>query len=197
MLSTDHTHGLTNAYWPADRSEPVLDQPVRARWPLLAPRLRSMRSLLVTAVSLLVTTGTSSAADFDIGADMRDPSIIYELSADHPMGTKATVSLVWLKRALHLNEPILSTFIVDYLPSGSAVLHRSPIGGYVLATSRAVGCDPSASMGGGHGHLSLRPNLGRAGLRQQYRLREREHGRARASACRAHHERHRLPGTRP
>ena len=28
MLSTDHTHGLTNAYWPADRSEPVLDQTI-------------------------------------------------------------------------------------------------------------------------------------------------------------------------
>jgi quercetin dioxygenase-like cupin family protein len=91
-----------------------------------------MRSLLVTAVSLRVTTGISSAADFDIGADMRDPSIIYELSADHPKGTKATVTLVWLKRALHLDEPILSTFIVDYLPSGSAVLHRSPVAGYVL-----------------------------------------------------------------
>jgi fatty-acyl-CoA synthase len=28
MLSTDHTHGLTHAYWPADRSEPVLDQTI-------------------------------------------------------------------------------------------------------------------------------------------------------------------------
>ena len=28
MLSTDCTHGLTNAYWPADRSEPVLDQTI-------------------------------------------------------------------------------------------------------------------------------------------------------------------------
>jgi hypothetical protein len=28
MLSTDHMHGLTNAYWPADRSEPVLDQTI-------------------------------------------------------------------------------------------------------------------------------------------------------------------------
>jgi hypothetical protein len=28
MLRTDHTNGLTNAYWPADRSEPVLDQTI-------------------------------------------------------------------------------------------------------------------------------------------------------------------------
>jgi quercetin dioxygenase-like cupin family protein len=94
-----------------------------------------MRSLLVTAVSLLVTTGTSSAADLDLGADMHDGDlacIIYELPADHPMGKKAAVTLVSLKRVLHLDEPILSTFIVDYLPGGSAVLHRSPIAGYVL-----------------------------------------------------------------
>jgi fatty-acyl-CoA synthase len=26
MLNTGHTHGLNNAYWPADRSEPVLDR---------------------------------------------------------------------------------------------------------------------------------------------------------------------------
>jgi len=28
MLSTADTHGLTSAYWPADRSEPVLDQTI-------------------------------------------------------------------------------------------------------------------------------------------------------------------------
>jgi len=28
MLTTDHAHGLTKAYWPADRSEPVLDQTI-------------------------------------------------------------------------------------------------------------------------------------------------------------------------
>ena len=108
---------------------------LHARWPLLAPRLRNMRSLLVTAVRLLVTTGTSSAADLDLGADMHDGDlacIIYELPADHPMGKKATVTLVSFKRVLHLDEPILSTFIVDYLPGGSVVLHRSPIAGYVL-----------------------------------------------------------------
>ena len=28
MLTTDHAHGLTKAYWPADRSEPVLDETI-------------------------------------------------------------------------------------------------------------------------------------------------------------------------
>jgi hypothetical protein len=94
----------------------------------------TLRTLLVSAVSLLVTTGVSSAADPDIMSGMHggDFAIISELPPDHPVGTKATVTLVSLKRALYRDEPFLSTFIVDYLPGGSAVLHRSPTAGYVL-----------------------------------------------------------------
>jgi quercetin dioxygenase-like cupin family protein len=100
-----------------------------------APAAMTMRTLLVSAVSLLVTTGVSSAADPDIMSGMHggDLAIISELPPDHPVGTKATVTLISLKRALHpAPEPILSTFIIDYLPGGSAVLHRSPSAGYVL-----------------------------------------------------------------
>jgi quercetin dioxygenase-like cupin family protein len=95
----------------------------------------TMRTLLVSTVGLLVTTGLSSAADPDIISGMRDgdlAAIISELPPDHPVGAKATVALVSLKRALHLDEPFLSTFIIDFLPGGSAVLHRSPTAGYVL-----------------------------------------------------------------
>ena len=95
----------------------------------------TIRTLLVSALSLLVTIGVSSAANPGIISGMRDgdsTAIISELPPDHPVGTKATVTLVSLKRALHPHEPILSTFIVDYLPGGSAVLHRSPSAGYVL-----------------------------------------------------------------
>jgi quercetin dioxygenase-like cupin family protein len=95
----------------------------------------TMRTLLVSALSLLVTIGVSSAADPDIISGMHDgdlAAIISELPPDHPVGTKATVTLVSLKRALHPDEPFLSTFIVDYLPGGAAVLHRSPTAGYVL-----------------------------------------------------------------
>ena len=94
-----------------------------------------MRSLLLTAVSLLLTTGVSSAADPDIIAGVHDghlAAIISELSPDHPVGIEATVTLVSLKRMFHLDDPFLSTFIVDYLPGGSAVLHRSPTAGYVV-----------------------------------------------------------------
>jgi quercetin dioxygenase-like cupin family protein len=95
----------------------------------------SIRILLFSAVSLLETIGVSSASDPNIisGLHRGDlATIISELPPDHPVGTKATVTLVSFKRAPHLDEPFLSTFIVDYLPGGSAVLHRSPTAGYVL-----------------------------------------------------------------
>jgi quercetin dioxygenase-like cupin family protein len=95
----------------------------------------TMRILLVSAVSLLVTIGASSAADpgiIDGTHDGDSDAIISELPPDHPVGTKATVTLISLKRALRPDELFLSTFIVDYLPGGSAVLHRSSSAGYVL-----------------------------------------------------------------
>jgi hypothetical protein len=64
--------------------------------------------------------------------DRDSAAIISELAPDHPVGTKATVTHISLKRALHPDEPFLSTFIVDYLPGGSAGLLRSPSAGYVL-----------------------------------------------------------------
>ena len=59
-------------------------------------------------------------------------AIAWQLPADHPIGTKATVTVVSLKRVLGMHEPRLSTFLVDYLPNGSAVLHRSSTSGYVV-----------------------------------------------------------------
>lgn len=95
----------------------------------------TVRTLLFSAVSLLVATRVSSASDPNIISGMHGgdlATIISELPPDHPVGTKATVAFVSFKRALHLDEPFLSTFIVDYLPGGSAVPHRSPTTGYVL-----------------------------------------------------------------
>jgi quercetin dioxygenase-like cupin family protein len=60
------------------------------------------------------------------------PPSLGQLPADHPIGTKATVTVVSLKRVLGMHEPRLSTFLVDYLPNGSAVLHRSSTSGYVV-----------------------------------------------------------------
>ena len=95
----------------------------------------TVRSLLVAAASLLAATGVSSAADPEIIAGTHDgdpAAILAELPPDHPVGTAAAVTLVSLERPLHLDEPLLSTFLVDYLPGGSAVLHRAPTAGYVV-----------------------------------------------------------------
>jgi quercetin dioxygenase-like cupin family protein len=95
----------------------------------------TMRTLLVSAVSLLVTIGISSAANPGIipgRHDRNSVAIISERPSDYPVGTKATVTPISFKRAVHPDEPFLSTFIVDYFPGGSAVLHRSPSAGYVL-----------------------------------------------------------------
>jgi len=128
----------------------------------------TIRILLVSAVSLLVTIGVSNAANpgiIDGTHDGEPAAIISELPPDHPVGTKATVTLISLKRARHPDEPFLSTFIVDYLPGGggrsASVAERG-----ICPCPRAFGNDPSAGMGGGHGHLSFRANLGRAGRRQ-------------------------------
>jgi hypothetical protein len=97
----------------------------------------TIRILLVSAVSLLVTIAVSNAANpgiIDGTHDGEPAAIISELPPppDHLVGTKATVTLISLKRALHPDEPFLSTSIVDYLPGGSAVLHRSPSARYIL-----------------------------------------------------------------
>jgi len=94
-----------------------------------------MRHLFATALSLVAMTAISSAADVEFAADTRNGdmgAIASQLPADHPVGTKATVTLISLKRAAYMHDPMLSTFIVDYAPGGSAVLHRTPASGYVL-----------------------------------------------------------------
>jgi quercetin dioxygenase-like cupin family protein len=94
-----------------------------------------MRRVLLTAASLLALTTMSAAADPDIIASTHDgdlAAIRSLLPADHPEGVKATVTLVSVKRAPQLHDPMLSTFLIDYAPGGSAVLHRRPASGYVL-----------------------------------------------------------------
>jgi hypothetical protein len=53
------------------------------------------------------------------------------LPADHPAGPGAIITLVNVHRATN-HDPMLSTFLVDYPPGASAVLHRMPSSGYVL-----------------------------------------------------------------
>jgi quercetin dioxygenase-like cupin family protein len=94
-----------------------------------------MRRVLLTAASLLALTRMSAAADSDIIASTHDgdlAAIRSLLPADHPKGIKATVTLVSLRLAPSLHDLVLSTFLIDYAPGGSAVLHRASAPGYVL-----------------------------------------------------------------
>jgi quercetin dioxygenase-like cupin family protein len=54
------------------------------------------------------------------------------LPVDHPQGTNAAVRLVSLKRAANVDAPVLSTYVIDFEPGGSALLHHAPRPGYVL-----------------------------------------------------------------
>jgi quercetin dioxygenase-like cupin family protein len=94
-----------------------------------------MRRALLTAASLLGLTGLSPAADPVTIASTHDgdrTEIRSLLPADRPEGVKATVTPVSLKRAPYMHDPMLATFIVDYEPGGSAILHRRPASGYLL-----------------------------------------------------------------
>jgi quercetin dioxygenase-like cupin family protein len=93
------------------------------------------RNRLIGVLSVLTMTTISNAAGFDRTDSMhgRDLSAVLPmLPADHPVGSGATVTLVSLERATNLHEPALSTFVVDYAPGASAMLHRIPSSGYVL-----------------------------------------------------------------
>jgi quercetin dioxygenase-like cupin family protein len=94
-----------------------------------------MRHLFAAALSILATSAISAAADVELAAGMRHgdlAALASQLPPDHPIGTKATVTLVSLNRLVGVPERMLSTFLVNYLPGGSAVLHRSSTSGYVL-----------------------------------------------------------------
>jgi hypothetical protein len=94
-----------------------------------------MGKRLIGVLGVVAMTAISNAAGLDRIDSTYDghlTAVLPLLPADHPLGTGATVTLVSLERASNLREPTLSTFIVDYTPGGSAVLHRAPSSGYVL-----------------------------------------------------------------
>ena len=63
---------------------------------------------------------------------LRDASVVDRLPDDHPIGLGTIITPVSVERAKNLNVATLSTFLVDYPPGASAMLHRMPSPGYVL-----------------------------------------------------------------
>jgi quercetin dioxygenase-like cupin family protein len=63
---------------------------------------------------------------------IRNVSIVDRLPDDHPIGVGAITTPISVERAKNLNDVTVSTFLVDYPPGASAMLHRMPSPGYVL-----------------------------------------------------------------
>ena len=119
MLSTDHTHGLTSAYWPGDRSEPVLDQTIGEALREAASRYGSRTALIdgtpepnrrqwsfndvletaERAARALLTRFTPGEIRLT-GPDPLDPVQIDANTLDDPADLKALVKAVELCREI-------------------------------------------------------------------------------------------------
>lgn len=94
-----------------------------------------MGRALVGALGLIALMAISegSRAEMLLDGHSRNlTAVLPLLPADHPVGAGATVTLQSLERAQNLIEPTISSYIVDYAPGGSAILHRTPSPGVVL-----------------------------------------------------------------
>jgi hypothetical protein len=82
---------------------------------------------MLAMLSAAATAWTSKPGGREMSANEGDL-----LPADRPLGFRATVTPLSLERTMHLDDPTISTFLVEYAPGGSAMLHRTPSSGYVL-----------------------------------------------------------------
>jgi quercetin dioxygenase-like cupin family protein len=102
-----------------------------ARKPKIAKRHAGAR-LIAAAGLLALITPLGAFGNNAIVSGVNPAMALQFLPADHPEGANATVRLVELNRASNVRGPVLSTYLIDYQPGGSAILHRSPGSGYVL-----------------------------------------------------------------
>jgi quercetin dioxygenase-like cupin family protein len=90
------------------------------------------RMLLAAASAFWTIAMAHGAAGATVDSLGQPDTGLSVLPADHPTGPGAIITRLNTKRAAGLNNPTLSTFVVDYPPGGSAVLHRMPSSGYIL-----------------------------------------------------------------
>ena len=88
--------------------------------------------MLLSAASAFWTFAMAHGAAGKVDSLSQRDTALSVLPADHPARPEAIITRVNAMRATGLDAPTLSTFVVDYLPGGSAVLHRMPSSGYVL-----------------------------------------------------------------
>ena len=90
------------------------------------------KMLVAAASAAPIIAMSHTAASASVGTLSQYGSAVSLLPPDHPTGSGAIITRVNAHRATNLHEPTLSTFLVDYPPGASAVLHRMPSVGYVL-----------------------------------------------------------------
>jgi quercetin dioxygenase-like cupin family protein len=80
----------------------------------------------------IITMLHGAATGGAISEPSRDLSVVDRLSNDYPIGVGAIVTPVFIEHRKDLSDRTLSTFLVDYPPGASAVLHGMPSSGYVM-----------------------------------------------------------------
>ena len=91
-----------------------------------------LRVFVAAASAFGIVAMSHDVAGATNGEPIRDVSIIDRLPGDHPIGFGAVVTPVFIEHAKNLDDATFSTFLVDYPPGASAMLHRVPSSGYVL-----------------------------------------------------------------
>ena len=95
-------------------------------------KMKLGKMLVAAASAAPIIAMSHTAASASVGTLSQYASAVSLLPADHPTGSGAIITRVNAHRATNLHDPTLSTFLVDYPPGASAVLHRMPSSGYVL-----------------------------------------------------------------
>jgi quercetin dioxygenase-like cupin family protein len=95
-------------------------------------KMKLGKMLVAAASTAWIIAMSHTAASASVGTLSQYAFAVSLLPADHPTGPGAIMTLVNAQRATNLHDPALSTFLVDYPPGASAVLHRLPSSGYVL-----------------------------------------------------------------
>ena len=91
-----------------------------------------LRALVAAASAFGMMAMSHDVAGATNSECIHDVSVVDQLPGDHPIGVGAIITPVSIKRAKNLNDATVSTFLVDYPPGASAMLHRMPSPGYVL-----------------------------------------------------------------
>jgi hypothetical protein len=94
--------------------------------------MKRRRMLVAMASMFWIIAMSHTGAGATVSKLRQDVSAVHLPSADRQTGAGVAITRVSPDRTTNLYDPTISTFIVDYPPGASVVLHRVPSSGYVL-----------------------------------------------------------------